>query len=569
MRPIHIISTIIVAIVIGLSSSVTHAQGQYSGEYIRSYNVDITVEESGKIMVSETILYDFGSKERHGIFRTIPYTIKNENGTTYAMEIGDISLTDEAGVPYSYTDEDDGSELTFKIGDPDSTITGVHTYIIGYSVAGALRYFQKADELYWNAVGTKWEVPIQQSSVHVTLPKTISESDIEFRCFKGPVESNLECLAKISGHTLQFDTTDLAPAEGMTVVVQFPTGVVAVLEPEEVVDFGDTLLGKIVGIGVVVTALTWYLLYPLWLPFKWYRDGRDPSTRSGPVTASFDPPKLNGRKLTPAETGALIDEDVNIRELAATIVHLAQRGHFKIIEKKQKEFELVKVETHPNGDMLLPFEMYLINGLFVSGGSVKLKNAQLASTMESVETSIYEQLIQNNYFPHNPKSVRKTYALITGLAIITFNILLAMSAGFFGRIMPRKTLSGKEASHRAVSLKSFLESQERQLEFQVKADLPAGRQVMFEKLLPYAIAFGVEKIWAERFKDLTLKSTDWYQTHSTDALTAGLLTNNLASSFAPAFKSATTPATSSSGFSSGMSGGSSGGGGGGGGGGSW
>jgi uncharacterized membrane protein len=314
----------------------------------------------------------------------------------------------------------------------------------------------------------------------------------------------------------------------------------------------------------------------LWLPFKWYKDGRDPSTRdarsgqvpSGPVTASFDPPTLDGRKLTPAESGALIDEDVNVRELAATIVHLAQRGYFTIVEKKKKDFELIKSNDPASNAELLPFEEKLITGLFKGKTEIRLKDKHLSTLMNSVEDMIYEQQMSNKYFANNPKSVRKAYAVITGIALFTFNILLAISAGFFGRIMPRKTLVGKEAAHRAVSLKSFLESQERQLKFQAETTLPAGRQVMFEKLLPYAIAFGVEKVWADRFKNLSLKDVNWYQTSSSDALTAGMLTSNLQSSFAPSFKSAATPSTSS-GFSSGMSGGSSGGGGGGGGGGSW
>jgi len=108
-------------------------------------------------------------------------------------------------------------------------------------------------------------------------------------------------------------------------------------------------------------------------------------------------------------------------------------------------------------------------------------------------------------------------------------------------------------------LKNFLVSQERQLEFQ------ADRKMMFEKLLPYAIAFGVEKIWASRFKDLKLNS-EWFQSSSSNVLTAYALTNSLHSSFARSFQSAATPVSSSTGHSSGFSGGSSGGGGGGGGG---
>jgi len=566
MRLIHIVTIIIVAIFIGLSTHIAHAQERYNREYIHSYDVNIRVEESGEILVTENILYDFGSNSKHGIYRIIPYTKTNDDGKKYKMLISDIQVTNDQGTPYNWSMTDENNEIKIKIGDADRFLTGSHIYIIQYKVAGTLTYFSDHDELYWNVTGNEWEVSMNSITSRVILPEKV-DSNIETICYKGYSGSKNQCDEAVAGRTSFFAQKYLLPREGLTTVVTFPKGIVKVLEPTLVVSFFQTIIGKIVSAVILLLIISWYILYPLYLPFKWYREGKDPTLKnSGPVTASFDPPKIDGRKLSPAETGALIDEDVNIRELAATIVHLAQRGHFRIIEKKKKDFELVRAGKHPEGDRLLPFEIHLMNGLFVSGATVVLKDAKLVSTMESVETSIYQQLISNKYFPHNPKELRKIYAVVTGLALMTFNILLAISAGLFGRIMPRKTLSGKEAANRAKSLKSFLESQKRQLGFQ------ADKQMMFEKLLPYAIAYGVEKIWAERFKDLSLTDNEWYQSSSKDALTARLLTNSLHYSFASSFKSASSPPThtsSSFGFSSGMSGGSSGGGGGGGGGGSW
>src|SRR5690606_4162418 len=107
--------------------------------------------------------------------------------------------------------------------------------------------------------------------------------------------------------------------------------------------------------------------------------------------------------------------------------------------------------------------------------------------------------------------------------------------------------------------RNFLKSQERQLEFQAK------NQLMFEKLLPYAIAFGVEKVWAERFKDLNLKQPEWYVSSTHTGFNTAAFTSNLNSSLS-SFNSAANPPASSSGFSSGSGGGGSSGGGGGGGG---
>jgi uncharacterized membrane protein len=98
-------------------------------------------------------------------------------------------------------------------------------------------------------------------------------------------------------------------------------------------------------------------------------------------------------------------------------------------------------------------------------------------------------------------------------------------------------------------------------------DAPKKNPKLFNKLLPYAIALGVEKEWAKQFEGMDInKETTWYA--SNQAFTAYVLADSLSSSFSTSVSSNFTPtqSSSSSGFSSG---GFSGGGGGGGGGGSW
>ena len=128
--------------------------------------------------------------------------------------------------------------------------------------------------------------------------------------------------------------------------------------------------------------------------------------------------------------------------------------------------------------------------------------------------------------------------------------------------MPRRTLAGAEAKRYALGLKEFLVSQERELEFQEE------NYFLFEKLLPYAIVFGVAKIWAGKFAHITKYQPDWYQSSGGRVFTPMVLTNRLEKNLA-SMQASYTPTRSSSGFSSGFSGGSSGGGFGGGGGGSW
>lgn len=99
---------------------------------------------------------------------------------------------------------------------------------------------------------------------------------------------------------------------------------------------------------------------------------------------------------------------------------------------------------------------------------------------------------------------------------------------------------------------------------------PEKNPKLFNELLPYAIALGVEAKWAKQFKSLNIdeQSTDWYSGTGNRLSTAAFV-SGLSSDFGGAVNSGFAPAQSSGVSSGGSSGGFSGGGIGGGGGGSW
>jgi uncharacterized membrane protein len=95
---------------------------------------------------------------------------------------------------------------------------------------------------------------------------------------------------------------------------------------------------------------------------------------------------------------------------------------------------------------------------------------------------------------------------------------------------------------------------------------PEKTPEIFEKLLPYAMVFGVEELWAKEFKNIYIKSPEWYEgTNTFNVVNLGeemAVFRDISSS-----SISSVPGGSSGAGSSG--GGSSGGGGGGGGGGGW
>lgn len=544
---------------------------QARAEQINDFQVKININNDGTINVVEKIVYDFDGLYRHGIYRIIPYTKINNQNKRFKMDFKIGSVTDEEENRYPFTISDADYKLTIKIGDPNKTITGIHTYLINYQVAGALTYFSDHDELYWNATGNDWTVDIQQSQAAITLPENTPAENIKLTCytgFSGSREKN--CSASYNDGAADFKTSQLLSAgQGLTVILGFPKNIVAILEPKEIIPFTNTFLGKIVIFFLILLGIFWYIIYPLWLPIRWWFRGRDPKVKLKAVRAWYDPPKTrDGRSLTPAETGILVDESVDNRDIFATIVDLARRGYFKIVEKKKNDFSFIKRKDYLDDQSLQLFEQELLMEIFKDKDDIKIKELKLYYPIEKIKQMIYKGMIKEGFFPADPHQIRIFYGVITTLALFTLNFPLVVSSLIFGRIMAKKTVYGKEQANVAKSLFNFLTSQKRQLEFQAKTNLPDGRQVFFEKLLPYAVAFGVERVWAKRFTNMNLRQPDWYQTYDGRAFSILYFTNSLNLSLS-SFKSAVTPTTSTSGFSSGFSGGSSGGGGGGGGGGSW
>ncbi|HZI44103.1 MAG TPA: DUF2207 domain-containing protein, partial [Ilumatobacter sp.] len=105
-----------------------------SFEEIHRQDIEIVIEESGDLLISETIEYDFGTFPKHGILRNIPvrfdYPKKKDTDRVYPLDV--ISVDGSADTPdqyqvLDYTENGVGYKQ-LKIGDPDTTITGAHTY---------------------------------------------------------------------------------------------------------------------------------------------------------------------------------------------------------------------------------------------------------------------------------------------------------------------------------------------------------------------------------------------------------------------------------------------------------
>jgi uncharacterized membrane protein YgcG len=588
----------LIAILLGGS-----AAGAQSSEVIHRYDVAIQIERDDSIVVRETIDYDFGTALRHGIFRDIPTTLRYDDAhdRTYPLEVE--SVTGSPGTPVGYETEDAGAGTTrIRIGDAGRTITGRHTYVITYRMGGALNGFADHDELYWNAVGPDWSVPIQQARVRVLAPGSIDR----IACFAGPAGSSLACEnSALKGEAASFAQSSLDPYDAFTVVVGLPKGIVT--EPVPILTERWTLRRSFTATPFTVggSLLLAALVLGGFGRMVW-RTGRDRRYRgsqvdvlmggpadtpeqfvplfegdaSGPV--EFAPPL----GLRPGQIGTLVDEVANPLDVTASVIDLAVRKYLVIEEIPKKgwfgkpDWKLTKLKN-PDRE-LLEYERELLDDLFEDGQEVKLSNLRttFVSRLHRVQDALYRDAVRQGWFAGRPDRIRGRWLAVgigvfvagavlefaavrwTRLALLPLAVILAGSLLIVGaRWMPRRTATGTGLVRRVRGFRTVIATAETNMaKF-------AEKESLFTRYLPYAIVFGLTEKWARAFEVLgePPPDTTWYV--SSNAFAYGAFSDAMDGfTVTTAGTIASTPSGSGG---SGFGGGSAGGGGGGGGGGSW
>src|SRR5687768_2193942 len=84
-------------------------------EVIRSFDADVRLLPDATLDVTETIVYDFETAQKHGIYRDIPVRYKR-HGNGYTVELRIKSITRENGEPWNYETSRQWDDLRVKIG---------------------------------------------------------------------------------------------------------------------------------------------------------------------------------------------------------------------------------------------------------------------------------------------------------------------------------------------------------------------------------------------------------------------------------------------------------------------
>lgn len=522
----------------------------FAEEKINSFDVEIVAHKNGDMTVTENITYDFGQEERHGIFRDIP--LVSRVGDLYRVIKIDFEDIKRDGRDESFEVEKMSKETEVKIGDADKTISGIHNYIIIYSVKNGIgSNYIDHDEIYWNVTGNSWQIPIEKASYKVTTDFSIEP--LESICYTGPITSRFQN-CKVLGNSV-VSTSALEPYQGMTAVTKFPVDTFpdSVLQTSEPVFDPDflTILRFYIPIVIILNVL----LGPFLL-FKYFTSWK--GKNFGSPAVNFDIPK----ELSPAEAGIIDNAKLEKNDVIATIFDLAIRKYIKIEEVKinktlmpdETDFKIVKLKEFSG---LNDFEEKLISRLFRDGGEVKLKDLKtdFYTTFGSLEKVAFASLVKKKLYTKNPKD-QMGVLLVFGIIILFIgNLILGPVLIFLSRKLNGRTELGDKLDHQVDGLKIFLKAMSRHHRFQ------SANLITVEKYIPYAIALGLQNEFMEQLKIVNPNyHPSWYSGSSRGFY------YSYPGMYSSIGSNITTSAPSSS---SGFSGGSSGGGGGGGGGGSW
>jgi uncharacterized membrane protein YgcG len=545
--------------------------------------------------------------QNHGIQRAIPLDF-NGHGTDLRLE----SVENAEGTPLPYTAEESSGFLVVTIAS-DEFVHGEHTYVLTYTQDDVTLTPTNGggnQEFYWDVNGTGWAQPFDSVVAVVLMPGWLASALTgSASCYQGAQSSTVPCTSierAALGATAQFTATAtaLAPGENLTLAIGFVPGTFV---ERNTSFFGSPLaipLLCLVVLGLAILATTLSLRATRW---------RDHPGR-GIIVAEYGPPP----GITPLLAVNVYGRST--RAIAAAIVGLAVSGNILILDESSTNRPLARDRRLWGSRAEPDFTLELVSIVDVSPEELQLLEALFGSTLEVgsqralnvVDAGLTRRLARLRSFATRAMrtaGMRESIGTTLPLILSSVSVLAAASTAFLAISMAAQDCGGSvpflltmltivvavltivfcvnvhPLTAQGAGLKDHLRGLR---EFIVIAEAdrlrvlqsPTGalrtpvdvndvrlRLTLTEKVLPYAVLFGLEKEWAPVLANIYAETNAQPTWYSGGAGFNAVLFAGTISSFTSAAAGAWAASASSSSFGGSTGGGFSGGGGGGGGGG--
>ncbi len=522
------------------------------GERIELYRSNIIFVDNSKVSVEESINYNFEHVRHHGIYRDIP---KNNTKLKNLRIYQNNSL-----VKHKLTNNRDFWRI--RIGDPRYYVGGLINYTLKYNLEGMIVRDTKDKNFFaFDLVGTGWKKPIKEAIGRVYLPKEI-QGRVTIKAFKGSFGSTVKAKYIDYGKYIETKAYNLAPGEGLTLYIEFDKSLMSVSKKLSNKYYMQPIyylfLAPIFTLFYFI-AKRFHLFSNIGSIAPKYRPLKDLTImEAGLLKDNFvDFEEIKPAILELANLGYLkIEEDseglflVKVKQsdnylsseqklvfneifsysdvipssklklhsslferLKETLhTSIVDKGYFsKSIKNSREGFTFAAfglgaltlsafayyIFKDSGVDILIPTAVALV---FVLLGIVNLANAFRTKEYSGILFNIIWVLFSSVFLLSALGNKDIAISLLLMVAII------AVGSYLIYRRMNTLTIRGELAKRHLLGLKEFIDKADKD---KIKYFLQEDKRYL-DKMLPYALLFGLNKHWLELYEELDTPTPEWY-----------------------------------------------------------
>ncbi len=310
-------------------------------EKIKNYEVSIQINKNGTLTVNEVIDYEFDEKLKHGIYRDIPLNYKKlgfEMNKTFIK----MNFIKRNGQPEEYTKKKFFEGIRYRVGSESTYVNSVEKnsrYEFNYTVYNAISKNKGIYQIYYNAIGQFWTVPIENADIIISFENNqkIEKDEIEkMEVTTGSYgeELNNYEMHDDNGKIIIKSTEEFSPDTGLTFLLNLKTDKIK-----------PTFLDRI---KILFTINPFFITGPLVLLFltiysfvTWLFFGKDPVKKA--IIPEFNIPKGISAMYAAYVNGIREPREI----LSVGVMSLLSKGYIKAEDEEGngKNVKYTKVET--------------------------------------------------------------------------------------------------------------------------------------------------------------------------------------------------------------------------------
>ncbi len=441
----------------------------------------------------------------------------------------------DTGAEYTFELMPSGSGLAVKLHFPPNAAPST-TFVIRYFAVGAVRFYAPGDRLEWRPFGAAAPGPIGSATIEMRLPAGFTKDQLK------PASNGISAEKYVpEDNRVEFKATNVAAGDNLEVSLTFPHGVIQGVAPAwQLADDSLTTWSPILRWGSLLVAILLLFGGPGAAYGWWYWRLRIAPPQKKIPNHLKTPPS----KLSPALAGVLLDGKFSARHITATLLDLAARESLHVYPDSQQSAENVIIDEEASKEdgvefvlygvdqskAVRPYEETVYTKIFGFQGGRKRNLADVRNMLfmavPEIKNQIETEVLKAGFFPENPKRLKQQYLAFGGAGILMGIVLSLLVLAIFSRYSllvvcpfasivlgavafivagfaaPKRTVTGQQHAVRWEAFRRYLK--------EMNTDDIKEARSSFARLLPYAVALGVDKDFVEKFATNGAPAPHWW-----------------------------------------------------------